>query len=165
MASGLQNQYQASQDQSFQQKVTEAICAAAISIYNEAVTSTAYLRAGTVSANIPLSSALPTAIAANTTIRLGSELLMCVAGAAQNATTIPVATTTSVDHFAGEAVSPPSQTNHQVRANYARVVLGAPAQVSTAWAEGLASQGIDTSSPDGSINASVSALWNGFAGA
>ncbi len=149
----------------FQQMVTEAVAAAAASIYNEATVLTGSVKAGTANATFGITPALAVAITAGTLVHVGTELVVCAAGAAQNATSIVTTTTTAIDHLQGEPVSPPAVVNHAARASYARQVLNSLQQYMVTWAEALAAQGLDKTSLDTAISNGVASLWNAMAGA
>lgn len=54
--------------------------------------------------------------------------------------------------------------NHANRSNFARSVLSNPSTYIVAFALALASQGLDDTATDASINNTVSAVWNALAG-
>lgn len=165
MATGLLNQTNASRDGGFQAAVRTAIVSTALNVYSEATTLNANIKAGATNVSIPLSFALGSAIVANTTIRVGSEMFTCAAGASSGATSIPTTTTAANDHVLGEPVSPPSLANHTARATLARLVINNPDAWVAAFSAACASAGLDNTSSDTAINNQVSAVWNAMAGA
>lgn len=58
-----------------------------------------------------------------------------------------------------------SVSNHANRVALSKAVLGAPAAWGGAFAQALASEGLDQTSADQAIRDMVAAVWNGFAGA
>ena len=55
-------------------------------------------------------------------------------------------------------------SNHTNRAVFAKAVLNTPQQYVLAFAQGVASQGIDGTASDSTIQNTVNALWNAYAG-
>lgn len=68
--------------------------------------------------------------------------------------------TAAVD-IQAEATNTPNHTN---RAVYAKAVLNAPQQYALPFALGVASQGIDNTATDATIQNTVNSLWNAYAG-
>lgn len=165
MVAGLLAQSQAAQDPTFVAKVRDAIVTAATLIYTEATALNAHIKSGTANAAVTVNPALGVAIPPGTVIRVGNELLVSTAGAAQGAVTIATTTTTTQDHIKGEPVSPPSVPNHAARASYARQVLNNPDQYVAAFAAALASLAYDVNATDAAISGGVSAVWDDLAGA
>jgi hypothetical protein len=162
MAATLTLQNAAASVPSFVGKVRMAMCAAAVSISSEATTLTGGIPAGAVTAL--KCAALPSAIPATSTVAVGGEVFTSAAGAAQNATSIPVSGTAAVPHFAGEVITPPTLANHVRRVAYARAVLNNPDLYAPLFAAALASQAIDDTSTDVAITNGVSAAWDALAG-
>lgn len=63
--------------------------------------------------------------------------------------------------ISSEARNTPDDAN---RIALAKSVLNSPAGFAPAFAQGVASQGIDKNSGDAAINTAVAAIWNAYAG-
>ena len=68
---------------------------------------------------------------------------------------------TAAINVQAEAANTPNHTN---RATFARAVLQAPQQYVLAFALGVASQGIDNTATDATIQNTINSLWNAYAG-
>lgn len=171
MATGLAAQYAAAQNTDFQNKVQDAIVAQAITVLGELNLSQLTTGFAAATAVTSLScTALPAAYVAGDIIQVGSDtngerFQVAAAGAAANATAIPVTSKTSANaHGIGEMVFKVVR-NHANRVSLANRVLMGPEHLALMFADGMASQGLDDTSTDAAIQTSVQTLWDAYAGA